>query len=537
MGFEPTVALRLLLISSQMPLTTQPPFQPLIINNLHRVCISQFDFLILQSDTACVKSEKSPPPDKNELSWQKTSYANLIRYAPSGKYFARIRVGGKLIRQSLKTKVLSVAKLKLADLEKQERSKLEGQQSLVEGTAFFRDVAKEYVERLDGMPNLKPRTKAYYKERLTAMQKSWPELNATDVRKLSENDCRQWAAKYSKHASPTNYNNTLIVLRAILAIAVEHGIRYGNPAQNLKRVRVNKKELTLPSQKQFQELVQEIRRVPFGPGLASADLVEFLAYTGLRVKSEAAYVTWGDCDFERGEIVVRGNPDTGTKNSESRRVPMIPDCRLLLERLRAKRANENPSAVVMRVSECQGGITRACKVLGVVRFTHHDLRHLFATSCIESGVDIPTVSRWLGHKDGGALAMKVYGHLRNQHSANMAQKVVFTQASQISAQASPVQNNDLKLTPKTEKTAAQAKAAYSYPWWASKDAAEIFWGQANEPVQIVPPPKHLESAKQAMGREVFEDELAEPQTLLEEFQERVGEAIVEKLKSKIFQEN
>ena len=27
-GFEPTVALRLLLISSQVPLTTQPPFQP-----------------------------------------------------------------------------------------------------------------------------------------------------------------------------------------------------------------------------------------------------------------------------------------------------------------------------------------------------------------------------------------------------------------------------------------------------------------------------------------------------------------------------
>jgi hypothetical protein len=26
----------------------------------------------------------------------------------------------------------------------------------------------------------------------------------------------------------------------------------------------------------------------------------------------------------------------------------------------------------------------------------------------ESGADIPTVSRWLGHKDGGPLAMKVY---------------------------------------------------------------------------------------------------------------------------------
>ena len=80
----------------------------------------------------------------------------------------------------------------------------------------------------------------------------------------------------------------------------------------------------------------------------------------------------------------------------------------------------------MRVQECQGAINTACKKLGIPRFTHHDLRHLFATRCIESGVDIPTVSRWLGHKDGGALAMKVYGHLRDQHSVSMAQRVTFS---------------------------------------------------------------------------------------------------------------
>ena len=367
-------------------------------------------------------------PGDCESPWQKTPYANLVRYAPSGKYFARIRVGGKLIRQSLKTKVLSVAKLKLADLEKQERAKLEGRQHLTEGKAAFRDLAKEYLERLDGSPNLKPRTKEYYRERLAAMLKSWPDLNDTDVRKLTEDDCRQWASRYAKKASPTNYNNTLIVLRAVLAIGVEQGIRYSNAAENLQRVRVGRKELTLPSQKKFRELVEEIRRVPFGPGLASADLVEFLAYTGLRVKSEAAHVTWADCDFERGEIVVKGDPGTGTKNSESRRVPMIADCSRLLERLRSERPGEQPDALVMRVRECQGAINRSCKALGIPRFTHHDLRHLFATTCIESGVDIPTVSRWLGHKDGGALAMKVYGHLRDQHSANMAQRVSFDAA-------------------------------------------------------------------------------------------------------------
>ena len=80
----------------------------------------------------------------------------------------------------------------------------------------------------------------------------------------------------------------------------------------------------------------------------------------------------------------------------------------------------------MKVRECQKAMDRAAKVVGMPRITHHDLRHLFATRCIESGVDIPTVSRWLGHKNGGALAMKVYGHLRDQHSVAMAQKVTFS---------------------------------------------------------------------------------------------------------------
>jgi hypothetical protein len=47
-------------------------------------------------------------PDKD---WQKTQYSNLICYVPSGTYYARLRVKGKLIRRSLKTDVLSVAKL------------------------------------------------------------------------------------------------------------------------------------------------------------------------------------------------------------------------------------------------------------------------------------------------------------------------------------------------------------------------------------------------------------------------------------------
>jgi integrase len=110
---------------------------------------------------------------------------------------------------------------------------------------------------------------------------------------------------------------------------------------------------------------------------------------------------------------------------------MIPDMRQMLGRMRSERADEPAEAGVMRVHECQKAMDNAARRVGMKRITHHDLRHLFATRCIESGVDIPTVSRWLGHKDGGALAMRVYGHLRDQHSVNMAQRVTFSRVDPI----------------------------------------------------------------------------------------------------------
>jgi integrase len=104
---------------------------------------------------------------------------------------------------------------------------------------------------------------------------------------------------------------------------------------------------------------------------------------------------------------------------------MIPELEQMLTELRSARADESTTATVMRVFECQNSMTNAATKIGMKRITHHDLRHLFATICIESGVDIPTVSRWLGHKDGGALCMKTYGHLRQDHSFSQARRVSF----------------------------------------------------------------------------------------------------------------
>src|ERR1700739_1975758 len=80
---------------------------------------------------------KQARDQQSDSVWQKTPFANLLRYKPSKVYFARIRVRGKLIRRSLKTKALTVAKMRLADLEKQERQIAESQTAVAGGKMTF----------------------------------------------------------------------------------------------------------------------------------------------------------------------------------------------------------------------------------------------------------------------------------------------------------------------------------------------------------------------------------------------------------------
>ena len=368
-------------------------------------------------------SETIPADSGKE--WQKTQYSNLIRYLPSGTFFARLRVNGNLIRKSLKTDVLSIAKLRLGDLEKNERESAETRHATAKGKMTFGDCVAIFQTQTEASNLLKPTSKLYRREVIESIAKSWPGIETRDVRRFSANDCNSWAAKYSNQYSATRYNGALGILRAVFNVAITTGTLYRNPAIGIKRAKARPKRLTLPEVKQFERFLAELDAGASRNSKNCADLVRFLAYGGFRI-SEAKHITWGDCDFDKGEILVRGDAETGTKNWSVRRVPMIAEMVKLLQRLRAERPDEPASQPVMRVRECQKAMERAAKVVGMTRITHHDLRHLFATRCIESGVDIPTVSRWLGHKDGGALAMKVYGHLREHHSVAMAQRVVFT---------------------------------------------------------------------------------------------------------------
>ena len=360
--------------------------------------------------------------------WQSTQYSNLIRYVPSGTFFARLRVAGKLIRQSLKTDVLSIAKLRLADLEKNERESVETRDTSSKGRMTFANCVAVFKTQTDASSLLKASAKLYRAEAVKSILKSWPGLDALDVRRVSPGDCNTWAAKFSNQYSASRFNGAVGVLRAVFKVAEDAGALFRNPAQVIKRAKVRSTRPALPSADQFELFVKEIQKANGRDSQKCSELVRFLAYGGFRI-SEARNITWADCDFKKSEILVRGDSETGTKNWSVRRVPMIPEMKKLLKRLRAERTDEKAVSPVMQVRECIGAMKRAAKVVGIAKITHHDLRHLFATLCIESGVDIPTVSRWLGHKDGGALAMRVYGHLRDQHSVAMAQRVTFKRSA------------------------------------------------------------------------------------------------------------
>lgn len=394
--------------------------------------MTKLDISIPLFYTCCVKTTKNQKP---VTVWQKTQYANLIRYVPSGTYFARFRVKGKLVWRGLKTDKISIAQLRLADEMERERRKAENATAIAKGKMTMGDALRIYKERIAGRVDLKPRTKAYHTERIEGLLKSWPGLEGTDITKVTKSDCLNWAARYGREVSATTFNHSIGILRAVLEIGTEVGIRFDNPVKAVKRVSERLKKLQLPEPEQFQKFVQEVENSGSGFSIPCANLIRFLAFGGFRI-TEARHVTWADCDFKRGIIAVRGEPDTGTKGTgDARVVPMIPDMKNLLERLRAENPGVKSNEPVMCVHECQKAMDRAAKVIGMPRITHHDLRHLFATRCIEAGVDIPTVSRWLGHKDGGALAMRVYGHLRDTHSAEMAQKVHFLESEQTAKEA------------------------------------------------------------------------------------------------------
>ncbi len=343
---------------------------------------------------------------------------NLYRRESSGVYYALIKKGGKQFRRSLKTEDLGLARRRLGEL-REEVSSLVSHDA---GALTFKIVADRWLASV--RHTVKESTA---KRRQLCLNALAPFFAGQSLRNITPAHCERWVTQRGESISPSSFAQELDAMRAVFDYAKGQGLLLRNPAQSIKRKRLLPAKIEVPSREQFLELVKAIR---FSDGRAQsqavakagADMVEILAYSGCRL-DEARNLKWEDVSFERGSFTVTGGEQM-TKNYEARTIPMATALADMLSRLHTE-TKPAPGSFIVTIKSAKKCLATACRKLGYPLFTHHDFRHFFATSCIESGVDIPTISKWLGHKDGGALAMRVYGHLRQEHSFAQIKRVTF----------------------------------------------------------------------------------------------------------------
>ena len=247
--------------------------------------------------------------------------------------------------------------------------------------------------------------------RKTCIKNLTPFFKGVTLRHATARHCEPWLMERGMTIAPQTFRARTEHDERRVPLRVRQGLILANPARDIQRRKIPQARITIPTRAQFQQLVAAIRHSDGRLGSqrqakAGADLVELLAYSGCRI-AEAGALRWGDVSFQRNCLTITGG-ETGTKNHESRTVPMTGALHELLLRMRPDPLpqEQDPISLVKDAKKC---LQTACTWLKFQRFTHHDFRHFFATTCIEAGVDIPTISKWLGHKDGGALTMKVYG--------------------------------------------------------------------------------------------------------------------------------
>ncbi len=138
----------------------------------------------------------------------------------------------------------------------------------------------------------------------------------------------------------------------------------------------------------------------------------FCLYSGAR-RSEVLDLCWEDIDFVQGLIHIRG---TKTKTSD-RFIPLFPQLIDVLLMLPQK--NLNGRIFRHKRDYVTKSFKKYCE-----NHKLHDLRHTFATKCLECGISLKTVQVWLGHSDLETTA-NIYTHCLQSFVKSESEKLNF----------------------------------------------------------------------------------------------------------------
>lgn len=240
-------------------------------------------------------------------------------------------------------------------------------------------------------------------------------------------------------------NLSLVCLRNVFKGARTDGHLKASPAEGLDWFKTEKKAHRLYSPDEIERLCEAAltpryfegrlakdgeQGAPLKNGVQFCDYLRFLQYSGGR-EQESLRVKWSDVNTDNGHVMIGAEGDA--KNSEFRAVDLNQQLRELLEDMAKRKA---PDTKWLFPSPQRGekdkhaktfreSLLLAREAAKLPDFGFHDLRRFFASRAVMSGIDFLTVSRWLGHKDGGILLGKSYAHLANEHRKTQAQRLNF----------------------------------------------------------------------------------------------------------------
>jgi len=168
--------------------------------------------------------------------------------------------------------------------------------------------------------------------------------------------------------------------------------------------------------------------------------LKLLAFSGAR-RSEALRLKWSDVDSQNEQLTI--GADGLNKGREVRVVDFNQKLKEHLDDMLKRKA---PDSKYLFPSPQRGetdahaktfmeSLRLARKKSSLANIGFHDCRHFFISYAVMSGIDYMTIARWVGHKDGGILIGKVYGHLSNEHAQAQAARLNFGPAIVTTPQA------------------------------------------------------------------------------------------------------
>jgi integrase len=361
------------------------------------------------------KQQQSQPESESKFAseWEKIkSERGLYRFRASGVFFANFRRGGRHYRESLHVTDLALAKRKLATL----KSRIDrtdprfGKISLVEWLKLYFDTLKGAETTLADKGRIIERVKT-----------TWVQARTQPMRDLKRSQIVTWLNEQFGGWSASYYNTALSLLRDAFKAAVQDRVLMDNPIADLQYRRRQRPIRLTPTFAQFGQIIADVRAQKFNrEAQESADFLAFMGLAGLG-QAEASNITRGHVDLDANRIAIFRR-----KTTVAFFVPIYPQLRALLEKLCA---GKKPHERLFSIKEARKALAQSCKRLGFVResadgeltpaFTQRSLRRCFVTRALESGIDVQTIARWQGHRDGGKLILDTYGDVTATHSQRM----------------------------------------------------------------------------------------------------------------------